>query len=66
MTEKATITEHIERFVAMKQRVGYRFTRSGKTLRIFARFAEGRDETFIRYETALEWASASAAASRNE
>ena len=28
MTEKATITEHIERFVAMKQRVGYRFTRS--------------------------------------
>ena len=66
MTEKATITEHIERFVAMKQRVGYRFTRSGTTLRSFARFAEGRDETFIRYETALEWASASASASRNE
>ncbi len=61
-----TISEHVERFVAMKQKLGYRFVRSGQDLRSFARFAEVRDETFMRSKTAIEWASASAAASRSE
>ena len=61
-----TISEHVERFVAMKQKLGYRFVRSGRELRSFARFAEVRDETFMRSKTAIEWASASAAASRSE
>ncbi len=66
MTENATITDHVERFVAMKRKVGYRFKRSGETLLNFARFAEDRDEAFIRSETALAWALASTAASQNE
>ena len=61
-----TIAEHAGRFVAMKQKLGYRFIRCGQVLRSFARFAEARGETFIRSGTALEWASASTAASRSE
>ena len=60
-----TITEHVGRFVAMKQKLGYRFTRSGQLLRSFARFAEDRNETFIRFRTTLEWASESTAVSRS-
>ena len=61
-----TIREEVGRFVAMKQKLGYRFVRSGQVLHSFASFAEARNETFIRSETAVEWASASAAASRSE
>ena len=61
-----TVTEHVGRFVAMKQKLGYRFTRSGQVLRNFASFAEERNETFIRSGTVLEWASASTAPSRSE
>ena len=61
-----TIREEVGRFVAMKQKLGYRFVRSGQVLHRFASFAEARNETFIRSETAVEWASASAAASRSE
>ncbi len=61
-----TISEHVSRFVMMKQKLGYRFVRSGRVLHSFASFAEACNETFIRSETAIEWASASAAASRSE
>ena len=55
-----TITEHVSRFVETKQTLGYRFKTCGSMLRSFARFAEARNETFLRSETALAWASASA------
>ena len=55
-----TITEHVERFVAMKQKLGYRFTSNARLLRSFARFAEDRNETFLHSGTALEWASSTA------
>lgn len=58
-TMTGIITEHVERFVAMKRKVGYRFTRGALTLRGFARFAEDRGERFVRSATAIEWASAS-------
>jgi len=57
------ISEQVRRFVAMKQKLGYRFVRSGQELHSFARFAEARYETFVRSKTAIEWA---AAASRFE
>ena len=47
-----TISEQVSRFVAMKQKLGYRFVRSGRVLHSFASFAEARNETFIRSETA--------------
>ena len=57
-----TISEHVGRYVAIMQKLGYRYTRCGQVLYSFARFAEARNERFIRSETAIEWASASAAA----
>ena len=56
----ATITEHVARFVETKQTLGYRFTNNEQMLRNFVRFAEARNETFVRSGTALDWASASA------
>ena len=49
-----TISEHVERFVTMKQRLGYQFTTNA---RILSRFAADRDEAWIRSETVLEWAA---------
>ncbi|MDE0177636.1 MAG: tyrosine-type recombinase/integrase [Gammaproteobacteria bacterium] len=59
-----SISDHVARFVAMKQALGYRFTQNERILKRFARFAEARGETFIRAATVLEWASASQTASR--
>ena len=49
----------IQRFVETKQTLGYRFTNNEQMLRDFVRFAEARNETFVRSGTALDWASAS-------
>ncbi|MCY4584326.1 MAG: tyrosine-type recombinase/integrase [Chloroflexi bacterium] len=57
MTMKLTLTDRVERFVAMKRRLGYRFARNASPLRNFARFAEDRGETSLRSGTAVEWAS---------
>ena len=59
MTNKATITDHVEHFVAMKRNLGYRFTRDAGPLRSFARYAQERNEAFIRSDTAVDWASGS-------
>lgn len=58
------IHEHVSRYIAMNQRLGYTFATNQKTLLSFARFAADRNETFIRSGTAIEWASASKAASQ--
>ena len=51
-----TITNHVTRFVAMKQKLGYRFTTNAKVLTSFARFTA--EEEFIHSGTVLAWASA--------
>lgn len=61
-----TISEQVSRFVAMKQKLGYRFGWCEGMLHSFARFAEDRDETFVRSATAIDWASSSRAASQSE
>jgi len=58
------ISDHVARFVEMKQALGYRFTENERILKRFARFAEARNELFIRSVTAIEWASSSQTASR--
>lgn len=63
MTHPATMSDHVVRFVAMKQHCGYRFTTNARTLQSFARFAENRNETFIHSETVLDWVLAPPAAS---
>ncbi len=58
-----TIIDHISRFLDMKRSLGYRVKQQEELLRGFARFAEARNETYVRSDTALEWASVSRAAS---
>ncbi len=58
-----TIIDHIARFLDIKRSLGYRFKQQEELLRGFARFAEARNETYVRSDTALEWASVSRAGS---
>lgn len=58
-----TIRHHIARYLEINRSLGYRFEQHEELLRRFARFAEARNETHVRSETALEWASASGTAS---
>ena len=52
-----TISDHVARYVAIKQHLGYEFTTNEQILSSFARFADARDEAFFRAETALQWAA---------
>ncbi|MDE0052830.1 MAG: tyrosine-type recombinase/integrase [Gammaproteobacteria bacterium] len=58
-----TIIDHVARFLEINRSLGYRYAQPEQVLRSFARFAEARNETYVRSETALEWASASRTAS---
>ena len=50
-----TIMDHVTRFVALKQKLGYRFTTNAKVLKSFARFAA--EAEFVHSGTVLAWAS---------
>ncbi len=54
------ISEHVAHFVAMKQKLGYRFKTDAGMLASLARFAADENEAFIRSETVLKWASEAA------
>ena len=43
-----TISDHVARYVAIKQHLGYEFTTNAEILSSFARFADARDEAFFR------------------
>ncbi|MDE0658690.1 MAG: tyrosine-type recombinase/integrase [Gammaproteobacteria bacterium] len=58
-----TIHHGIDRFLEIKRSLGYRFEDKEQRLRSFARFAEARNERYVRSETALKWSSASRASS---
>lgn len=57
-----TIADHVARYVAMKQKLGYRFKQNSRMLKSYAQFAGDRGELFIHCGTVLEWASATASA----
>jgi integrase len=46
----------VERYVALRQRLGHRFGDAARQLRSFARFAETRGDTYVRSDRAIEWA----------
>jgi len=58
-----TIIDHVARFLEINRSLGHGYAQHEELLRSFARFAETRNETHVRSESALEWASASRAAS---
>ncbi len=59
---KALMSDHVAHYVAMKQTLGYRFELNASVLRSFARFAQARDEDFIRSQSVIEWAAGTASA----
>jgi integrase len=50
------LTAHVERYVALRQALGFRLRDTARRLRAFARFATARSDTHIRTSTAVDWA----------
>jgi hypothetical protein len=52
------LTDHIDRYVALRQAFGYRLRKTARRLHAFARFADAKgDNTHIRTSTAVAWAT---------
>jgi integrase/recombinase XerD len=51
------LTAHVERYLALRQTLGFRLRDTARHLRAFARFAAARGETHIRAATAVAWAA---------
>jgi integrase/recombinase XerD len=51
------LTAHIERYVALRQTLGFRLRNTARHLRAFARFATAMGDTHIRTSTAIAWAT---------
>lgn len=50
------LSNHVERYVALRRATGFKFEGSERMLRNFAQFATARGESHIRLETAVAWA----------
>jgi integrase/recombinase XerD len=48
---------HAERYISLRQRLGYKLEDVSRNLNMFARFATDRGETHVRVPTAGEWAN---------
>jgi len=51
------LTDHVERYVALRRATGFKFRDSEKKLRSFAQFASPRGEVHVRSETAIAWSA---------
>lgn len=49
---------HVERYISLRQTLGFKLRDLSFNLSAFARFAADRDETNIRISTAVDWATA--------
>jgi integrase/recombinase XerD len=49
---------HVERYISLRQTLGFKLRDLSFNLSAFARFAAGRGETYIGVSTAVEWATA--------
>jgi len=48
----------VERYISLRQAMGYRLVQLNRDLSAFAQFAAGRGDSHIRTKTAIKWASA--------
>jgi integrase/recombinase XerD len=48
---------HVERYISLRQTLGYKLRDVSANLRGFAKFADDRGDTCIRVSTALDWAT---------
>lgn len=51
------LTALVERYVALRQTLGYRLRNAASHLRAFAQFAAARGDTHVRAATAVDWAT---------
>lgn len=51
------LTEHIERYIALRQSLGFKFSAPARHLRAFARFASAAGQSHVQTQTAIDWAS---------
>jgi integrase len=51
------LTAHVERYIALRQTLGFRLHKTAQHLHAFARFAAAMDDTHIRTSTAVAWAT---------
>ena len=50
------LTKHVERYLSLRQSLGFKLSTASRHLRAFARFAVQHGETHIRLATAADWA----------
>ena len=48
---------HVERYLSLRQTLGYKLRETSANLRAFARFAVDRGDTLVRASTAVDWAA---------
>ena len=48
---------HVERYLSLRQTLGYKLRETSANLRAFARFAIHRGDTLVRASTAVDWAT---------
>jgi integrase/recombinase XerD len=51
------LTAHVERYVRLRQTLGFKLRDASRQLRAFAGFAAGRGDTHVRESTAVAWAA---------
>ena len=51
------LTDHVDRYVALRQALGYGLRKPARHLHAFARFADAKGDTHIRTSTAVAWAT---------
>jgi len=51
------LTAHVERYISLRQTLGYKLRYTARNLRAFAIFAANRGETHVRASIAMEWAT---------
>lgn len=51
------LTAHVERYISLRQALGFKLRNVARHLRAFAHYAEARGDTRIRSSTAVDWAA---------
>lgn len=59
-----SMIDHVQRYVAMKRHLGYKYLDNERTLHSWARYAMARGEATMRAETVIRWASEASSPAR--
>ena len=51
------LTTHVDRYLSLRQTLGFKLSNAARHLHAFAGFAAARGDTHIRASTAVDWAA---------